>query len=97
LEFGPGIFSGPGRWLEIGVRTNGRAGDYAILNPRQPLTPAPYAITAGNVNSLQIQSNSNGAPDIILGSSLNYVAPGTIGAVIESQFGPHWAVEGTDL
>jgi len=41
-------FSGANRWLEIGVRTNGAA-VFFILNPRQPLTPTPYAITAGNV------------------------------------------------
>jgi len=47
LDFGPGIFTGPERWLEIAVRTNG-SGSYANLVPRQRLTPTPYAITAGN-------------------------------------------------
>ncbi len=44
----PGIFTGPDRWLEIDVRTNGN-GAYTALAPRQQLTPTPYAITAGNV------------------------------------------------
>src|SRR5947208_5806873 len=44
LDFGAGIFSGPDRWLEIGVRTNGSAGAFATLAPRQPLTPTPYAL-----------------------------------------------------
>ncbi len=48
LDFGPGIFTGPARWLEIGVRTNGSAGAYTTLSPRQPLTPTPYAIYAAN-------------------------------------------------
>ena len=43
LDFGPGIFTGPDRWLQIGVRTNGN-GAFTTLSPRQPLTPAPYAI-----------------------------------------------------
>lgn len=43
LDFGPGIFDGADRWLEIAVRTNGTGG-FATLNPRQALTPAPYAI-----------------------------------------------------
>ena len=47
LDFGA-IFPGGARWLEIAVRTNGGSG-FAILTPRQNLTPAPYAITAGNV------------------------------------------------
>jgi hypothetical protein len=49
LDFG-NVFSGAPRFLEIGVRTNG-GGGFVILSPRQPLTPAPYAITAANVVS----------------------------------------------
>ena len=37
-------------WLEIAVRTNG-GGSFFTLSPRQALTPAPYAITAGSVVS----------------------------------------------
>jgi len=47
LDFG-NQFPGADRWLEIGVRTNG-AGVFTALVPRQPLTPTPYAITAGNL------------------------------------------------
>ncbi len=46
LDFGQ-VFDGSARWLEIGVRTNG-ASAFTTLAPRQQLTPAPYAITAGN-------------------------------------------------
>ena len=47
LDFG-NQFPGADRWLEISVRTNG--GDaFTALNPRQPLTATPYAITAGAV------------------------------------------------
>ena len=49
LDFG-NQFPGAGRWLEIAVRTNGN-GSFFTLIPRQPLTPAPYAITAGSVVS----------------------------------------------
>jgi hypothetical protein len=51
LDFGAGIFTGPARWLEIGVRTNGSPGSYSTLSPRQPVTPSPYAITAENLVS----------------------------------------------
>ncbi len=51
LDFGPGIFTGPDRWLEIGVRTNG-GGGFATLSPRQKLTPTPYAIMAGSAGTL---------------------------------------------
>jgi hypothetical protein len=49
LDFGGGIFNGSNVWLEIAVRTNG-GGNFTTLSPRQPITPAPYAIMAGNLN-----------------------------------------------
>jgi len=50
LNFGPGVFDGSDRWLEIGVTTNG-GGAFATLSPRQPLTSAPYAVRAVNAAS----------------------------------------------
>lgn len=47
IDFG-NAFSSGARWLEIGVETNG-AISFTTLAPRLPITPAPYAITAGNV------------------------------------------------
>ena len=49
LDFG-NQFPGAGRWLEIAVRTNGN-GAFTTLSPRQPLTPAPYAVYAGSANA----------------------------------------------
>src|ERR1017187_6330487 len=46
LDFGAGIFTGPARWVEIGVRTNGSASLFAVLSPRQQITPTPMAIFA---------------------------------------------------
>lgn len=46
LDFGSGVFTGDACWLEIAVRTNGIAGDFTLLTPRQPLTPSPYALFA---------------------------------------------------
>jgi hypothetical protein len=45
LNFGVGAFNGEARWIEIGVRPNG-GGTYTTLSPRQPVTPAPYALFA---------------------------------------------------
>jgi N-acetylneuraminic acid mutarotase len=53
LDFGGGVFNGADRWLEIGVRTNG-GGAFTVLSPRQPLTPAPYAIYASGVSAAGI-------------------------------------------
>src|SRR5512140_2298287 len=48
LDFGAGVFPGADRWLNLSVKTNGVA-SFTVLAPRQQLTAAPYAITAGNV------------------------------------------------
>jgi len=58
LDFG-NQFPGAARWLEIAVRTNGAAG-FFTLNPRQPLTPTPYAITAENLNGTVVGSGLSG-------------------------------------
>ena len=47
LDFGAGVFTGPARWLEIGVRTNGGS-TYTNLSARQAVLASPYAIFAGN-------------------------------------------------
>jgi hypothetical protein len=47
LSFGTTAFNGSNRWLEVTVQKNG--GAFSTLTPRQQITPAPYAITAGNV------------------------------------------------
>ncbi|MBW7882127.1 MAG: hypothetical protein H3C34_05725 [Caldilineaceae bacterium] len=44
-EFGADAFTGQARWLEIAVRCPAGSGDYAVLQPRQALTAAPYAHT----------------------------------------------------
>lgn len=50
LNFGD-QFSGADRWLEIGARTNG-GGTFAVLSPRQALSPTPYAIYAPSAGSV---------------------------------------------
>ena len=87
LNFGSGVFTGTNYWLDISVRTNGN-GAFTGLTPRQPITPAPYAIiaetaeTVNNLPGLTVQQNAAGAPNVILGSSVNFVASGVIGATV---------------
>src|ERR1017187_5445765 len=50
LDFG-NQFPGANRWLETAVRTNGAA-SFLALSPRQALTRAPYAITAGDLSGV---------------------------------------------
>jgi hypothetical protein len=84
LDFG-NQFPGADRWLEIGVRTNGGAA-FAVLEPRQPLTATPYAVFAQGASSLPgltVQPNaSSGAPNMIGGSSANFVSSGVVAATI---------------
>jgi hypothetical protein len=49
LNFGASVFSGAERWLQIALRPGASSGPYTNVLPRQPLTPAPYAIFAGGV------------------------------------------------
>lgn len=51
LDFGAGVFTGAGRWMEIAVRTNGN-GVFAVLTPRQQLTPVPYALMSAGASNL---------------------------------------------
>jgi len=54
LDFGASAFTSEARWLEIGVKCAGDS-TYTTLAPRQPLTPAPYALyapAAGNATSV---------------------------------------------
>ena len=50
LDFGASAFSATNRWLEISVRSNGTVAPFTVLNPRQPITPAPVALFALNGN-----------------------------------------------
>jgi len=67
LDFGSNVFTGPPRWLEIGVRTNGTDA-YTILVPRQRMAPSPYALYA--------QTASAAATSAVA----NAVAPGSVGS-----------------
>ena len=83
LDFGA-VFDGTPRWLEISERTNS-TGAFGTLAPRQLLAAAPYATyaaSAGTVPGLTIVQNADGAPNVIGGSTANWVASGVVGATI---------------
>ncbi len=62
LDFGVNLFNGAARWLEIAVRCPAGSGDYATLTPRQPLTPAPYALFSTSTGALQGRTISTTTP-----------------------------------
>jgi hypothetical protein len=79
LDFGAGAFTGADRWLEISARTNG-SGGFTTLNPRQPLTPTPYALWASSLSSNANQTFAGtvsfspaSGPPFAVGSALKVV------------------------
>ena len=59
LDFGPGVFNGSERWLEVGVRTNGVSA-FSILTPRQPVGAAPQALSARHLSGVVSASQISG-------------------------------------
>jgi len=54
LDLGPGVFTGPPRWLEIGVRTNGSLAEFQLLTGRHLISSTPYslyALSAGAISA----------------------------------------------
>ena len=57
LDFGAAAFStGSDRWLQIAVRCPAGSGSYQTLAPRQPVTPAPFALFASTVADGSVSS-----------------------------------------
>jgi hypothetical protein len=52
LDFGD-VFDGTALWLKVGVRPWDSVDPYTTLDPRQPLTAAPYALYARSTGALQ--------------------------------------------
>ncbi len=83
LDFG-NQFPGANRWLEIAVRTNG-GGGFVTLNPRQALTPTPYAILAGKANVVGPNQTFTGVNSFsgnvsLVGATNSIIFPATSGA-----------------
>jgi hypothetical protein len=70
LDFGADAFStGSDRWLQIAVRCPAGGGPYQTLAPRQPLTPAPFALFASTVADGSVSSTKL-APGAVTTSQL---------------------------
>lgn len=87
LDFGVGAFNGAPRWLQIDLRPGQSVGAFTPLSPRQPLTPAPYAIFAGGAAASGLTGKISGTQ----------IADGTI---TPSQLGSSigwWNRSGNDI
>jgi hypothetical protein len=59
LDFGASPFAGEARWMQVGIRPGTSAGAFTVLNPRQRVAPAPYAlhaefVPAGSITDVEI-------------------------------------------
>lgn len=59
LNFGANAFTGPARFLEIGLRSQGNQNPYTVLGSRQAITSAPYAIRSFGAAGADIAANAN--------------------------------------
>lgn len=71
LDFGGAAFNGDARWVEIAVRPGSSTGSHTVLSPRQPISPAPYALfakaAAGIAVPFSASGTSAGAPSSTTG------------------------------
>jgi len=77
VNFGDEVFDGEPRWLEIGVRPALADMLHVVLEPRQQITPTPYALYANSGGS-----NGGGGSDgnwAVSGDDLYSVPPGNVG------------------
>ena len=100
LDFGA-QFNGAARFLEIAVKPSGSANPLTTLNPRQPITSAPYAIRSreatiadnanqlGGISSVQfVQTDAGGNVSIV--GNLNIagtLTQNTVNSQTEYQIG----------
>ena len=93
LDFGPGVFNGEARWLEIGVRTNGASSDFTLLSPRQSVAASPYAIYAPSAGTAGTATSAASAASAgSFSGSLAGDVTGTQGATVVASVGGQTAV-----
>ncbi len=106
LDFGANAFNGDARYLAITARCPVGSGSFANLDPREPITPAPYALTAlktayknvivvaksgGHYNTITDALNSI-TDNSATNPYLIYVAPGTYAETVTMK--PYVDIEG---
>ncbi len=64
LDFGADAFTGEARYLDISVRCPAGTGDYTQLQPRQPLTAAPYALYATSAETAETANYAASADSV---------------------------------
>jgi hypothetical protein len=65
LDFGAGVFNGNAYWMDVMVRPSA-GGGFTQLNPRQPITAAPYALTALSLRDGAVTASKIAAGQAVL-------------------------------
>jgi len=84
VDFGVGAFNGDARWLEIGVESPPGSGSYAVLSPRQRLSPVPYALALSDLRTIP---NST-SPNILAGWRGNSIVTSVVGGTLSGGGSP---------
>jgi hypothetical protein len=64
IDFGITAFNGDKRWLQTAIRSPAGSGAFTTLDPRQPLTAAPYALQSLNAtNAWALGGNAGTDPN----------------------------------
>jgi hypothetical protein len=83
LDFTAAAFPGADRFLEIGIKPAGSGSAFTILQPRQPITPTPYAIysassaTATHASTASLATNATNATNATTATNANTAANAT--------------------
>ena len=89
IDPGANVFIGAPRWLDISVRPGASVGAYTNVAPRQAITAAPYAITAGRVTGTVAAGQLTGtiSPNNIAAGSINStnLASGAVAANLNAS------------
>jgi len=80
LNFGGAAFSGPDRFLELGVRSAGSVDPYTVMSPRQGLTSSVYAIRALSASTADSATNATNATNAANATSATNATNATIAA-----------------
>ena len=79
LDFGAGaLYAGRALYLEVGVRPGDSSGPFTVLQPRQPLAPAPLALALPGLWTLPAGDTAS----VVGGYAGNSVGPAALGAVV---------------
>lgn len=100
VNAGVAAFGGGARWLEVRVRPGASGGAYTPLTPRQPVTPAPMALSLPNVytdeasNFVGVGRNFRISGNEVFGIRHNGVANDYGGMYVETSNAGGWPFYG---